>query len=129
MHSYPVEYEGRPAAGEDLAQLIKRLKETYGVSDSEIARAIGAAPATVNAWVHRKRGTGRGPNPDKLRAIAAAYPKFTEDEIFAAAGRKVPGDLRPEARDRIMRLIEELTPEQQDLAEATLQAWAGKNSA
>lgn len=124
-----MKHEGQPVAGEDLAQLIKRLKETYDVSDSEIARAIGVAPATVNAWVHRKRGTGRGPNPDKLRAISAAFPRFPEAEVFAAAGRKVPGDLHPDARDRIMRLIEELTPEQQELAEATLQAWAGKNSA
>lgn len=69
---------------EDLAQLIARLKDTYGVNDSEIARRIGVAPATVNSWVHRKRGGTRGPNKEKLRALAAAFPKFTEAEIFAA---------------------------------------------
>ncbi|MFJ9644972.1 XRE family transcriptional regulator [Streptomyces sp. NPDC101206] len=115
-------------AGEDLAQLIKRLKDTYGVNESQIARAISSSPATVNAWVHRKRGTGRGPSAEKLRALAAAYPKFSEAEVFAAAGRRAPGELSPEASERIMKLIEKLTPEQQDLAEATLRAWAATNS-
>ncbi|MGW2985421.1 helix-turn-helix domain-containing protein [Streptomyces goshikiensis] len=114
--------------GEDLAQLIKRLKDHYGVNESQIARAIDSPPQTVNAWVRRTRGTGRGPSPKKLRALAAAFPAFTEAEIFAAAGRTAPGDLTPEARDRILKLIDELTPEQQSLAEATLRAWAATNS-
>jgi transcriptional regulator with XRE-family HTH domain len=107
---------------EDLAQLLARLKDTYGVSDSEISRRIGVAPATVNAWVHRKRGTGRGPNRDKLRALAAAFPKFTEAEIFAAAGRETPGPLSPEAEQRIIELYRGLTEEQQRVIEAQLRA-------
>lgn len=78
---------------EDLAQLLARLKDEYGVSESEIARRIDVSAATVNNWVRRKRGTGRGPNPEKLRAIAREFPKFSEGEIFAAAGRKTPGSL------------------------------------
>ncbi|MFB6813059.1 XRE family transcriptional regulator [Streptomyces sp. NPDC056347] len=112
---------------EDLAQLIARLKDTYSVSDSEIARRISVSPATVNAWVHRKRGTGRGPNKDKLRALAAAFPKFTPDEIFAAAGRRTPGPLNPEARDRILALIDELTEDQQEITEIQIRALVDRN--
>lgn len=112
---------------EDLAQLLARLKSEYDVSDSEIARRIGVAPATVNAWVHRKRGTGRGPNRDKLRALAREFPKFTEDEVFAAAGRQSPGPLSPEAEARILELWRGLTEEQQRAKEVEMRALGEMN--
>ncbi|MGA5424578.1 helix-turn-helix domain-containing protein [Streptomyces lavendulocolor] len=112
---------------ENLAQLIKRLKDTYDVTESEIARRIGVAPATVNAWVHQKRGTGRGPNPDKLRALAVAFPKFSEPEIFAAAGRKAPGPLSPDAEERVLQLWRKLTAEQQEMKEIEMRALAERN--
>ncbi|WP_327246592.1 helix-turn-helix domain-containing protein [Streptomyces sp. NBC_01320] len=112
---------------EDLAQLIARLKDQYKVSDSEIARRIGVAPATVNAWVHRKRGGTRGPNKEKLRALAREFPKFTEAQIFAAAGRKTPGPLDPDARERILALIGELTADQQEMTEIQIRALVERN--
>ncbi|MEU7155117.1 helix-turn-helix domain-containing protein [Streptomyces chrestomyceticus] len=116
--------EERP---ETLADLIKRLKDEYDVTESAIARRIGVAPATVNAWVHSKRGTGRGPNPDKLRALAEAFPKFTEREIFAAAGRKVPGPVDDDAEQRILALYRSLTAEQQEMKEIEMRALAERN--
>lgn len=107
---------------EDLAQLLDRLKSTYDVNESEIARAIGVAPATVNAWVHRRRGTGRGPNREKLRALAGAFPKFTEEEIFRAAGRESPGPLSEESEARILELYRGLTEEQQRAKEVEMRA-------
>lgn len=107
---------------EDLAQLLARLKSEYDVNDSEIARRIGVAPATVNSWVNRKRGTGRGPNRDKLRALAAAFPKFTEDEIFAAAGRATPGPLDPDREARVLEYFRGLTEEQQRAKEIEMRA-------
>lgn len=98
---------------EDLAQLLARLKDEYDVNESEIARRIGVAPATVNAWVHRKRGTGRGPNRDKLRALAQIFPKFTEDEIFAAAGRVTPGPLSTDKEAEVLEYFRDLTEQQQ----------------
>ncbi|MET9923459.1 MULTISPECIES: helix-turn-helix domain-containing protein [unclassified Streptomyces] len=118
-------HEQPPA--EDLAQLIARLKDTYGVSDSEIARRVGVAPATVNSWVHRKRGTGRGPRKDTLRALHREFPSFTEAEIFAAAGRATPGPLSTDARERILALIEELTEDQQEMTEVQIRALVERN--
>ncbi|MFE2019837.1 helix-turn-helix domain-containing protein [Streptomyces sp. NPDC059499] len=112
---------------EDLAQLIARLKDAYGVNDSAIARRIGVAPATVNSWVNRKRGGTRGPNKDKLRALAREFPKFTESEIFAAAGRTTPGPLSEDARVRIIALIEELTEDQQEMTEVQIRALVERN--
>lgn len=111
---------------EDLSQLVKRIKDEHGVSDSEIARRIGVAPATVNAWVHRKRGTGRGPNPDTLRALAHAYGE-PEHVVFAAAGRKGPGPLSPEAEERIQQLYRGLTAEQQRMLETQMRALVNEN--
>ncbi len=103
---------------EDLAQLLARLKDEYGVNDSQIAAAIGVSISTVNTWVHRKRQ----PRPDALRALAAAYPKFTEDQIFAAAGRKTPGPLSRTAEERLLELFRGLTAEQQEIKELELRA-------
>lgn len=103
---------------EDLAQLLARLKDDYGVNDSQIAAAVGVSVSTVNTWVHRKRS----PRPDAIRAIAAAYPKYTEDMLFAAAGRKTPGPLSPDAEQRLLALFRGLTAEQQEIKELELRA-------
>lgn len=103
---------------EDIAQLIARLKDEYGVNDSQIATAVGVSVSTVNTWVHRKRI----PRPDALRAIAAAYPKFSEAVVFAAAGRQTPGPLSPAAEERLLELFRGLTAEQQKMKELELRA-------
>jgi transcriptional regulator with XRE-family HTH domain len=111
-----------PERTEDLAQLITRLKDTYNVNESEIARRIGVAPATVNSWTRRTRGGKRGVRPETLRALAAAFPKFNEDEIFRAAGRQSPGPLSPEAEARVLALYRSLTEEQQRMIEVQMRA-------
>ncbi|MFE7232516.1 XRE family transcriptional regulator [Streptomyces sp. NPDC057596] len=124
MHSCLVE---KPERTEDLAQLLARLKDAYGVNETAIARRIGVAPATVNSWVHRTRGTGRGPNKDKLRALAREFPRFTEAEVFAAAGRESPGPLSPDAEARILELWRGLTEEQQRAKEIEMRALGEAN--
>lgn len=109
--------------GEDFAQLLKRLKDEYSVSDSEIARRIDVSVSTVNTWVHRKRS----PRDDAIRALAATFPKFSEAELFAAAGRKAPGPLSPDAEERILELYRALTPEQQEMSEIQLRALRDAN--
>jgi transcriptional regulator with XRE-family HTH domain len=103
---------------EDFAQLLARLKASYDVSDSELARRIGVSASTVNTWVHRKRV----PRDDALRAIAREFPKFTEHELFTAVARKTPGPLSPEREERILELIRGLTAEQQEVKEIELRA-------
>jgi transcriptional regulator with XRE-family HTH domain len=107
---------------ENLAQLIKRLKDTYNVSGSEIARRIGVSSSAVSGWTTGVRGGKRGPSRENLKALAREFPKFKEQEIFAAAGRQAPGPLSPDAEARILELYRELTPEQQKFTEAQLRA-------
>lgn len=97
---------------ENLAQLIKAIRDVYDVSESEIARRIGVAPATVNSWTHGKRGGKRGPNVEKLRGLAEAFPKFTEERIFAAARRAAPGPPDEDAEQRLLTFFRGLTEEQ-----------------
>ena len=94
---------------ENLAQLIKRIEDEYNVSQSDIARAIDKAPATVNSWFHGKRR----PKVEALRALHRAYPKFSEDRIFAAAERAAPGPLDVDAEARLLDLFRGLTEDQQ----------------
>ena len=105
----PVETPRDDERTENLAQLIKRIEDEYHVSQSDIARAIGKAPATVNSWFHGKRR----PKVDALRALHEAYPKFSEARIFAAAERAAPGPLDEDAEARLVALFRGLTEEQQ----------------
>ncbi|MES9804966.1 helix-turn-helix domain-containing protein [Streptomyces cinereoruber] len=102
-----------PEHAENLAQLIKSIRDTYDVSESEIARRIGVAPATVNSWTNGKRGGKRGPNIEKLRALSQAFPKYTEERIFAAARRAAPGPLDEDSEARVLALFRGLTEDQQ----------------
>ncbi|GGP55494.1 helix-turn-helix domain-containing protein [Streptomyces abikoensis] len=112
---------------EDLAHLIRLIADHYQVSQSEIARRVGVSVSAVNTWVNRKRGGHRGPSADTLRKLAAAFPAFTEERIFAAAGRKRPGPLSPDAEQRILKLFRELTEEQQVITEAQMRALGDLN--
>lgn len=120
--------ETEPAArAESLAQLITAIRDSYSVSLSEIARRIDVSPATVSTWASGKRGTGRGPNRDNLRKLSQQFPAFSEDRIFAAAGRQAPGPLSPDAEQRILELYRELTREQQEITETQMRALAERN--
>lgn len=121
VHPYPVTDQER---GENFAQLISRLKDTYGVSESEIARRLDVSTATVNNWAHGRRQTPRVATLDKL---AELFPKISRAEIFAAAGRRTPGQLTPDAEQRIMENLRELTEEQQRMFDVQIRAVAEGN--
>lgn len=110
--------------GEDFAQLIKRLKDEYQVSESEIARRLDVSIATVNNWVHGRR---QAPRVATLNKIAETFPKFSRREIFAAAGRRTPGPLSADATARLLAYFEELTEEQQQAKLVEMQALAEHN--
>lgn len=106
---------------EDLAKLIRWIQDETGDSGSRIARRIGVASATVNSWLHGTRGGTRGPAKATLQRLAAEY-QIPEERVFAAAGRRTPGPLTPDARERLLVLFEELTEEQQRAKEVELRA-------
>jgi transcriptional regulator with XRE-family HTH domain len=103
---------------DDFAQILKKLRDEYSVTETEVAQRIGAHVSTVNNWAHRKSS----PRPNAIRALAEAFPKFTEAQLFAAAGRKAPGPLSKAAEERLLELFRGLTPEQQELKELELRA-------
>lgn len=111
-------------AHEDLPHLIQWIKDQSGDTDSGIARRIGVAPSTVNAWILARRGQGRGPAPKTLRALAAAYANIglTEERVFAAVGRRKPGPLSEERNKRLLALLDEMTEEQQRMMELQARA-------
>lgn len=115
-----------PERAEDFAQLITRIKDTHGVSESEIARRIGVSAQAVNGWVNRTRGQKRGPNRETLRKLAATF-GIPEEQVFTAAGRRAPGPLSPEAEERIQELYRGLTVQQQKDIEIQMRALAESN--
>jgi transcriptional regulator with XRE-family HTH domain len=88
-----------------------------------VAKAVGVSSAAVGTWVHRKRKPRRA----AVVALAKAYPKFTEERLFAALGREAPGPLDAAAEDRLLELFRELTTEQQEMKEIEMRAIAERN--
>jgi transcriptional regulator with XRE-family HTH domain len=118
-----VENPEHPHPAEDFAQTLAALKDAYRVNDTEVARTIGVHVSTVNNWAHGKAN----PRPAAIRALAAAYPQFTEDRLFAAIGRKAPAPLSPERREKVLEIFDQLTEEQQQMYLITGQALADSN--
>lgn len=108
---------------EDFAQALAALKAEYQVSDRDIARAIGVSSAAVGTWVHRQKKPRRA----SVVALAQAYPKFTEERLFAALGRERPGPLGKSAEERLFALFAELTAEQQEMKEIEMRALVERN--
>lgn len=118
-------------AGEDtetFAQAITALKDSYGVSDSEIARRLEAhgvkvSVAAVNTWVHGKRV----PRSATVRALAELFPAFTLERLMAAAGRRMPAPLSPIDRAEVLDVLDRLTDEQRRMLLIQARAVADSN--
>lgn len=108
---------------EDFAQALAALKAEYKVGDVDIAKAIGVTSSAVGTWVHRQKKPRRA----SVVALATAYPKFTEERLFAALGRQAPGPLTPDAEARLLDLFRELTAEQQEMKEVEIRALIQRN--
>lgn len=108
---------------EDFAQLLAALKDEYQANDTDVAKAVGVSSAAVGTWVHRKRKPRRA----AVVALAKAYPKFTEERLFAALGREAPGPLDATDEERLLELFRELTAEQQEMKEIEMRAIAERN--
>ncbi|MGW2090382.1 helix-turn-helix transcriptional regulator [Streptomyces sp. NPDC001880] len=114
-------------SSDDLSTLIRAAQvRRPDLNQSEIARRIGVSPAAVNTWVNRKRGTGRGPNKENLAKLATVL-GLPEREVFAAAGRRLPGPTNPDMEQRFLELLRGLTAEQQKFTEIQMRALYDRN--
>lgn len=107
---------------DDLARLINRVMDEKGWTLSTLARRSGLSVSTLHSWKSGDRATGnRGPNPDKLRQLAAGA-GLTVAEVFEAAGRHVPAAIDDEEERRFLHLFRTLDTEDRRIVEATMQA-------
>jgi transcriptional regulator with XRE-family HTH domain len=115
-------------ATETFAQALAALKDSYGVSDSEIARRLEAhgvrvSVAAVNTWVHGKRI----PRAAMVRSLAAVFPAFTAERLLAAAGRRSPAPLSTGEREEVLDVLDRLTEEQRRMLLIQARAVADSN--
>jgi transcriptional regulator with XRE-family HTH domain len=108
---------------EDFAQLLAALKDEYKATDTEIAKAVGVSSAAVGTWVHRKRKPRRA----AVVALAKAYPKFTEERLFAALGRETPGPVDAAGEEEFFELFRQLTADQQEMKKIEMRALGERN--
>lgn len=106
--------------GETLAQLIRRVQDKHpDLTQTEIARRAGVSVSAVNTWANGSRIPSRR-SCDKL-ADALGEPR---ERVFAAANRRTPGPLSPDAEERLLELYRRLTVEEQRFVERQLMALA-----
>jgi transcriptional regulator with XRE-family HTH domain len=110
-------------ADETFAQVFALLKDEYRVNDSQVAKRIGAHVSTVNNWANGKAN----PRPAAIRTLAGEFPKFTEERLFAAIGKRAPAPLSPDRREAVLREFDRLTKEQQEMLLIQARAVADSN--
>lgn len=108
---------------ETFAQVLAELMAAYKVNGSDVARAIDSSPSTVSTWLAGKRT----PRDDAIRNLSAAYPKYSVQRLTAAAGRKAPAPLSPDAKQRLLELFDQLTEDQQRMLEIQAAAVVDSN--
>lgn len=113
---------------ETFAQALAALKDTYGVSDSEVARRLSGhglqvSVSAVNTWAHGKRT----PRAAAVRALAELFPKFPAERLLAAAGKRAPAPLSPDSRDEVLNVFDRLTEEQRQMLLIQARAVAESN--
>lgn len=107
---------------DDLAALIERVLREKDWTLSTLARRSELSVSTLHSWKSGDRATGnRGPNPEKLRQLAAGA-GLTVAEVFEAAGRHVPAAIDDEEERRFLHLFRTLDTEDRRVVEATMQA-------
>lgn len=108
---------------ETFAQVLAAIKDDYGVNDSQVAKRIGAHVSTVNNWAHGKAN----PRAGAIRALAREFPKFTEERLFAAIGKRAPAPLSPDRKAEVLDVFDKLTEEQQQMLLIQAKAVADSN--
>ncbi|MFD6620004.1 helix-turn-helix domain-containing protein, partial [Streptomyces albidoflavus] len=81
----------------------------YQTNASKIAARIGTHHSTVSNWVNGDAN----PRPAAIRALAREFPKFTEERLFAAVGRKAPAPPNPDDRAAMLEIFDQQTKEHQ----------------
>lgn len=115
--------EPNAPAEETFAQVLAALKRTYGVSEPKIADAVGVHVSTVNNWINGKAE----PRAKYVRALAAAYPKFDEDRLFWALGKRAPAPQTDDEREETLKILDRMTLEQRRMLLIQAKAVADSN--
>jgi transcriptional regulator with XRE-family HTH domain len=112
-----------PPTDETFAQVLAALKDAYGIKEPAIAERLDVHVSTVNNWANGKAN----PRAKYIRALAEAYPKFTEERLFAAIGKRAPAPLTPDGREAVLKVFDRLTEEQQQMLLIQANAVADSN--
>lgn len=107
-----------------FVQNVKRLLDERGISYSRAGRESGAGIE----FIRNMERKGSWPSTEKVLQIAD-YLGVSVGELLGEEKELTPvseGELN-ETAQRFMPLVDKLTPEQQQLLLAQLQAWTGQN--
>lgn len=107
--------DARPDDNESLSSLLTRaFAEHPELTQKDVAQRAGISPVTLNTWVLGTRGAGGRIKSEQLRALANALPpEYTVARVHKAAGRRVPGPLNTERREKLLGIFGDLTEKQQ----------------
>lgn len=107
--------DARPDDTETLSSLLQRAFAEYPeLLQKDVAERAGIPLQTLNSWTLGTRGAGGRIKSEVLRALANALPsEYTVARVHQAAGRRAPGPLNVERREKLNSIFDELTEKQQ----------------
>lgn len=108
-------HDARPDDAETLSSMLLRaFAEHPELTQKDVAQRAGISPVTLNTWVQGTRGTSGRIKSEHLRKLADALPsEYTVARVHQAAGRRTPGPLGAERREKLLGIFGELTEKQQ----------------
>lgn len=108
---------------ETFAQVLAAIKDAYSIKEPKIAERIGVHVSTVNNWANGKAN----PRAAAIRALAREFPKFTEERLFAAVGKRAPAPQTQDEREEALAVLDRLTEEQRRMLLIQAKAVADSN--
>lgn len=110
---------------ETFAQALAALMAEHGASQSDVARKIDGSPSAVSFWLSGQKT----PRDKTIAKLAEAFPDSArwKQRLSDAAGRKVPAPLDEDRKVRIMKILDRMTKDQQEMFELQAKAVADSN--
>lgn len=112
---------------ETLPALLRRVIDESGLTQKGLAERSGVPLATLNAWYSGRRSPKNTPQAKaQLRSLAEHLPGVNVRELFEAVGQQVPGELSPDAEQRILDLYRGLSSGRRKIVDQVVESLAAE---
>ena len=85
---------------EELSLVVHEIRSRYGLSQLDLAEAVGTSRSTVSLWERDERT----PSPRYLDRLAQQFPYYRS--ILYVAARRLPSELNAEKKYELLKALD-----------------------